>query len=205
MMTKLALPAVALAFVLLTGCNSKTHPNQINSFDGGTYDTMTAAHSALLTLRAQIATSYPKYTADFNLAAQSYNTALAAYSAFRSAPTADTVALAAEINSVSVSIVALENAIQADLKVPPAKVAAIRAKALHARKAAARATNNVSLQDIMVALELAAQVAEAVPGTQPWSGLAAVLIQVSNQAITTLQAQSGQPIDLATISAIAPL
>lgn len=200
-MKLIACAATAALLLFSTACSPKLHPDAINTFDSTTYDTFTAAHSALVTLRAQIQTSYPKYETDFNLAAQSYNTALTAYATFRSAPVADTTALAAEIGSVTVSVVSLENAIQADLHVPPAKVSAIRAKAGTIRARTSN-PNAITLTDILTELELAATIAEAVPATQPWSTLAAVVIQATDSALTAINAQSGQPINMSTIGPI---
>jgi hypothetical protein len=40
-----------LAFLLASGCGSQPpHPNQLNAFDGATYDSLTVAHGALSSL-----------------------------------------------------------------------------------------------------------------------------------------------------------
>lgn len=190
--------------LLTTGCGTQSaHPNQINAFDGQTYDTLTTARASLLSLRSQIETRYPKYKSEFNTAASAYNTTESAYALFRSAPTSDQIALATQIGNVTVNIVALESAIQADLHVPAATTQQIQARAFHVRKhVLASQAANVSFTDIMTYLEIASSVAQAVPGAGPYAALASVVIQATTQAVTAIEAANGKPIDLSTLAAI---
>src|ERR1700755_1127443 len=107
--TKLLAAATAVFFLLIAaGCQSQTrHPNQINTFDGASYDSLTAARGALLSLRTSISTGYPKYIPAFNQAAASYETAYDAYVLYRAAPS-DQVATALAISNLTVGIISLE-------------------------------------------------------------------------------------------------
>jgi len=196
--------AIAAATLIGSGCNTQpAHPNQINTFDGASYDTLTLAHGALTSLRAQVSTTYPKYAPQFNQAAAGYSTALNAYTLYRSAATsAGEAQVTAALGNLTLSIVTLEDSFEADLNVPAATTQSIRTEAGRIRKAAGP---NVSVADILTALEVAAAIAEAVPDTQPYSTLAAMVIAATDSALQAQQAASGQPIDLTTIQAIAPI
>ena len=195
-LTALALAAVAVS--LTTGCNIQpNHPNQLNTFDGASYDSLTLAHGALLAMRTQVSTSYLSYIPVFNEAAASYTTALDAYTLYR--VNGDSAAVTVALNNLAISIVALEDTFQADLHVAPATVLKLRGRAAKLRAAAG---SQITVSDILTALELAATVAEAVPATQPYSALAAMIIQATQQALAAQSAASGQPIDLSTIQAI---
>ena len=202
-----AAAALATAFLILgCACNPQpSHPNQINSFDGATYDSLTVAHSALTTLRAQLVTTYPQYAPVFNQSAAAYSTAYQAYSLFRttaSGQAAEQAAVSVQIANLAVSIVALENAFQADLHVSPSAVLDIERRAAKIR---ARAKSNASLADILVELEIAATIAETVPATQPYAALAALVIDTSRQALAAEQAAAGQDIDLTAIQPVESL
>src|SRR5579875_3429558 len=172
-------PLLALA-LLFSGCNSQpNHPNQINAFDGACYNSLTAAHAALVYLRSTIANTYPKYAALFNEAAASANLA-----------------------NLTVSIVALENAFQADMQVPPQTAQRIRNQA---EKIRASARANVTLSDILTELEIAAAVARTVPAAAPYAQLASIVISATAQAVAAETVIAGQPIDLTTLAAIPPI
>lgn len=193
---------ILVACLGFTGCGSNApYTNQLNAFDGDAYSSLTVAHAALLTMRAQVVASYSKYTDEFNLAATSYNTALTAYTTFRQAPEANQAQVAAAIANLTVSVVALENAIQADLHVSQAQINKVRAKAAKIRAHAASA-NNLNLANILTALQIAASVAAVIPGASPYAALAEVVISATSQAVAALQAQSGKTIDLSLISAV---
>ena len=205
MRTKLTLAAVALAttaaILTTTGCSQPAHPNQINSFDGATYDALTLAHGALTSLRASVTTTYPQYSTQFNQAAASYSTALNAYELYRTAVSAPTEAqVTIAIRNLTLSIVVLENAFEADMHVSSATVENIRARAARIRAAA---DGNVSVADILTVLEIAASIAETVPAAQPYAGLAAMVIEATNAALNAQTAAAGQPIDLSTIQPVA--
>lgn len=196
--------AITAATLISTGCNTQpAHPNQINSFDGATYDTFTLANGALTSLRAQISSTYPQYASQFNAAAAAYSTALNAYALYRTAATTGNQAqLTIEIQNLTASIVVLENAFAADLHVSATNVQQIRKKAKRIRSAAG---SNVSVTDILTELEIAASVAELVPAAQPYAALAAMVIAATDAALNAEEAAAGQPIDLSTIPAIAPI
>jgi hypothetical protein len=195
-----AAPVLAFA-VLFSGCNTQPdHPNQINAFDGATYDSLTVAHGALTYLRASISSSYPKYVPLFNQAAAAYATAVNAYSLFRLNPQSQ-AAVPVDVSNLTVSIVALENAFQADMAVSPQEVLQVNSKAKRIRAAA----SNVTLSDILTELEVAAAIAETVPAAQPYAALASIVIAATQQALAAEAAVSGQPIDITTLTAIAPI
>lgn len=199
---KLTALALAAAVILITtGCSSEpNHPNQLNTFDGASYDSLTLAHGALLSLRVQVSVNYPKYIPVFNEAAASYATALDAYTVYRANGNAAAVSVA--LNNLAVSIVALEDSFQADLHVSPNTVLKLRGRAAKLRAAAGP---QITVSEILTDLELAATIAEAIPATQPYSALAAMIIQATQQALAAQTAASGQPIDLSTIQAIAAI
>lgn len=204
-MLTLKLSATALtgvAIMLLTGCNPQPkHPNQINAFDGASYDSLTLAHAALSSLRLTVSTTYPQYTSAFNQAAGSYGTAYSAYALFRTASTNQAQAALA-ISDLTVSIVALENTIQADIHVNPQTVSKMRVKAARFRAAAAP---QISISDILTELEIAASIAATVPGTQPYANLAQIVIKTTQAALAASNASAGQPIDLSTIQPVASI
>jgi len=192
-----------MCVVLATGCGTQTaHPNQLNAFDGASYDSLTLAHGALTSLRAQVSVSYPKYTPLFNEAADTYAATYNAYALYRANPT-DTSALTVEIANLTVSIVALENSFQTDMQVPPSVVAGIRKKAEGLRARAAG--QNVTVSDILTELEIAAAVARTVPAASVYAGLASMVIEATSEALAAEAASAGQPIDLTTIQPVAAL
>ena len=192
-----------LCLVLATGCGSQpTHPNQLNTFDGASYDTLTLAHGALTSLRAQVAVSYPKYVPVFNEAAASYAAAYNAYALYRTNPS-DESALSVATANLTVSIVALENSFQSDMQVTPSVVADVRRKARTLLEKAAR--QHVTVSDILTELEIAAAIAEAIPSTSTYASLASMVIQATSEALAAEAEQAGQPIDLTTIQPVATL
>ena len=208
MRTKLQLAAplfaIAAATLINTGCNTQpAHPNQINTFDGATYDTFTLAHGALTSLRVQISSTYPRYAPQFNAAAAAYSTALDAYALYRTAATTGNQAqLSIDIQNLTASIIVLENAFQADLHVPATNIQQIQKQAKRIRSAAG---SNLSITDILTELEIAASVAQLVPQAQPYAVLAAMVIAATDAALNAEQAAAGQSIDLSAIPAVAPI
>ncbi|MGH9582677.1 MAG: hypothetical protein ACRD4O_07060 [Bryobacteraceae bacterium] len=193
-----AAPVLALA-VLFSGCNPQpSHPNQINAFDGATYDSLTLAHGALSSLRASVSSAYPKYVPLFNEAAAAYATTVNAYAVYRANPS-DQAAVAVDISNLTVSIVALENTFTARMHVSPQADLNIRRKAKRIRAAAG---SNLSLSDILTELEIAAAVARTIPAAAPYATLASIVIAATQQAIAAESAVSGQPIELATLAPI---
>jgi hypothetical protein len=204
-MSYFKLSAAALlgfALITFTGCGTQPkHPNQISTFDGDSYDSLTVAHSALTSLRVSVSGSYPKYNAAFNQAAAAYGVAYSAYAAYRTAP-AGSAAVTVAIANLTVSIVSLEETFQTDLHVTPQTVTKSRSKVMRLKAAAQQ---HITISDILTELEIAATIAEAVPGTQPYSTLAAIVIKTTQSAVAALTAASGQPIDLSTIQPIASI
>jgi hypothetical protein len=203
-MLKIKLAALALVAIVLTistsACNTQpNHPNQVNTFDGGSYDSLTVAHAALASFRVQVSTNDKQYVSVFNEAAAAYATAFNAYSLYR-ASQANQVTVSVDIVNLTVSIVSLENAIQAALHVSPQAVLKAREKAGKIRAAAGP---RITISDILTELEIAAAIAETVPGTGPYSGLAAIVITATQQALAAESSASGQAIDLSTIQPIA--
>ena len=187
--------------LILTGCNQPMHPGAINQFDSTTYDSFLVAHAALTSLRIQVSSTYPKYSGQFDTAAASYQTAYNSYGLFRSAPTANQAQVAQAINALTTSIIALENAIQADLNVPVATRAKIKLEALKKLRKH-DFSPDINLQTILTELEIAAAVAEAVPGTAPYAALASIVIEATQEALSALSANSGLPIDMTQIAPI---
>jgi hypothetical protein len=189
--------------VLATGCGTQpAHPNQLNTFDGAAYDTLTLAHGALTSLRAQVSVSYPKYTPLFNEAAESYAATYSAYALYRTNP-ADTAAMTVAISNLTVSILALENSFQTDMQVPPSVVTSIRKKADSFRARAAG--QKVTVSDILTELEIAAAIARTIPAASVYAGIASMVIEATSEALAAESASAGQPIDLTTIQPVATL
>lgn len=197
---KLSLFGIAgLAVVLSTGCNTQPqHPNQLNAFDGATYNSLTLAHAALTSMRVQVASVAPQYVPEFNEAAAGYEVAFNAYTAFRSEPASD-IAVTTAIADLTVGIVSLENALTSGMKADSQAAAKIRQKGFKLR---ARIGNKVSVPDILTELEIAAAIAETIPAAQPYSQIAAVVIEATSQALAAENATAGQPIDLASIEPV---
>jgi hypothetical protein len=189
-----------LCCLLTVGCGTQpVHPNQLNAFDGATYDSLTLAHGALQSLRAEIASGYPAYANTFDESAASYAAAYNAYALYR-AGSGSQAALTVAIANLTVSIVALENSFQAGMHASPALVEQIRKKAKTLRHRAAG--GNVTVSDILTELEIAAAVAQAIPASGPYAGIAAMVIDATAQALAAEAAQAGQPIDLETVSPV---
>jgi hypothetical protein len=197
----LAFGLLAIAIALIaTGCNQPSkHPNQINDLDGTTYDTMTVAHGAMMSLRTQIATNYKQYAPQFNEAAASYSTAFTVYSQFRTNVNSSASPSQA-IAALTVSIVALENSIQEQWNTPAAVTSQARAKAMAMRTKAAQ--QHISISDVLTELEIAATIAQAVPAASPYANLASMVIESASQGLAAYNAAAGQPIDLSTIQPI---
>jgi hypothetical protein len=201
-MTKFKLAAFALvvtAFINTTGCNTQpNHPNQLNTFDGASYDSLTVAHAALASFRVEVTGKQQQYTSVFNQAAAAYTTAFQAYSLYRATPTNQS-AVAVGIANLAVSIVSLENAFQSSLHVPADTVLNVRRKATKLR---ANAAGKITISDILTELEIAAAIAQNVPGAAPYAGLAAIIINATQQALAAQNSTSGQAINLSSIQPI---
>ena len=193
----LALPIFSLVLIVTTGCGTQpTHPNQLNTFDGATYDTLTLAHGALGSLRAQISAGYPKYVPQFNQAASAYAVAFQAYSLYRTEQTNQSQ-LSLAVANLTVSVVALESVFQSDMNAAPAAVANV-----HSRAKKMRATARVSISDILTELQIAAAIARTIAPAAPYALLAELVIGATSQAVAAQSAASGHAIDLTTIAPI---
>jgi len=196
-----ALPVICILFA--GGCGTQaSHPNQINSFDGATFDSLLMAHGALASLRTNVPASHPAYAPVFNQACAAYSAAYAGYSTFRGKPTAQaevTVAIA----NLAFAIVVLENALQAGLHPSAKDVVAIRG---HAQRLHAFAEQKgIGVSDILTELEIAAAVARTIPQASPQAGLAQIVIASTNAALSAQAAAAGQPIDLALLEPVPPI
>lgn len=192
----------AFAVLLMTGCNTQPqHPNQLNAFDGATYNSLTLAHAALTSFGVEVSAELPQYVPVFNEAAAAYEVAFNTYTTFRSQPS-DQAAVTVAVANLTVSIVNLENAFAVGMHANAQAVERIRHKALHVR---AQAGKNVTVSDILTELEIAAAVAETIPAAQPYAQIAAIVIDATSQALAAENATAGQPIDLSTIQPMQPI
>jgi hypothetical protein len=193
-----ALPV--LGILLASACSIQpSHPNQINAFDGATYDTLLLTHGALTSLEASVTASYPKYAPMFNQAAASYTAAYTAYVGFRIQP-ASQAEVSVMMGNLTVSIIALENALQSGMQASPAKMASVRAHAKRLRTSAKQA--GVTISDILTELEIAAAVARTISQTGPYAALAEIVIESTSAALAAEIAAAGQPIDPSLIQPI---
>jgi len=193
---------LGLALILsTTACNTQpNHPNQISAFDGASYDSLTLAHGALTSLRASIVANSLSCVPIFNEAADAYSTAYNAYALYRTNPNSE-ASVSVAVSNLAVSIVALENDFQSSMHVSPQAV-------LQAQRKAARLRMlhpHISISSILSELEIAASIAETVPGTQPYSTLAAIVIEATQEALAASTSEAGQPIDLSTITPVPPI
>jgi hypothetical protein len=187
---------VLATVAITTGCsNQPRHPNQLNTFDGATYDSLTVAHAALTSLRSQVAVLYPRYAPIFNEAAAAYDTAFTAYSGFRAAPQ-DPAAVTVAVNNLTVSIVSMESAFTAGMNADPKTTINVRRKAEGIKS---RLQERMSISDILTEVEIAAAIAQKVPQAQPYAALATMVIDAASAAIAAEETSSGQAIDLSTI------
>ena len=201
MLSSKLLSAVFPAAILLlfSGCgNQPKHPNQINAFDGTSFDSLTVAHAALASLRSPVATTRPQYIATFNQAAEAYQTAYSAYALYR-ASQSDQSALTLAISNLTVSVVSLENTLQQDMKPSAANVRRVQADAVRFR---AQLGSRITISDILTELETAAAIASTIPATEPYSSMAAIVIKMAQDGLAAYTASSGKPIDLTTIQPI---
>ena len=158
-----ALPVLSILFA--SGCGSQaSHPNQLNTFDGATYNTLLLAHGALASLEANVTTTYPKYAPIFNQAAAAYGVAYTSYASFRVTPTTQ-AEVAVTIDNLTIAIVALENAFESDMHASAASIAESRARARRIRAAAKEA--GISVSDLLTELEIAAAVASTILRIKP--------------------------------------
>ena len=190
-----ALPVLSILFA--GGCGVQpTHPNQINAFDGDTYDTFLLAHGALTALEASVSTSYPKYKPIFNEAAAAYGVAYTSYASFRITPSSQSE-VTVTINNLTIAIVALENAFEIDMGASATSIAEIRARAKKLRSSAGQ--SGISVSDLLTELEIAAAVANTIPHTGPYAQLAEMVVETTSAALVAETSAVGQPIDLTQI------
>jgi len=206
MFSKLKLATAAasllLATFVTTGCHVQfSHPNQINAFDGGAYDTLILAHGALTALRTSISADFPRYAPDFNKAADTYNAAVVIYSAYRSSSNAQP-SVSAALGNLAVSITSLESVLVNDLHIDPQRSAQVRKAAAKIR---AQANAHVTVADVLTELEIAASLAAAVPAAEGYADLAKVIVDATGAALVAEQAEADKPIQLDVIAAIAPI
>jgi hypothetical protein len=195
--SSLALPVFSLCFILTTGCGTQpNHPNQLDTFDGATYDSLTLAHAALGSLRTEISAGYPKYVPQFNQAASTYAVAFQAYSLYRT-DRSNASQLSLAISNLAVSVAGLEAVFQSDMHASPAAVASVQSRAKKIR-----ATARISISDILTELQIAAAVAQTIAPAAPYAMLAQLVIDATRRAMAAETAASSQPIDLSTISPI---
>jgi hypothetical protein len=195
--SSLALPILSLFLMLATGCGTQpNHPNQLDTFDGATYDSLTLAHAALSSLRTQISAGYPKYVPQFNQAASAYVVAFQSYSLYRT-DRSNASQLSLAIANLTVSVTGLEAVFQSDMQASPAAVANVQSRAMKIR-----ATAHVSISDIFTELQIAAAVAQTIPPAAPYAMLAQLVIDATRQALAAQTAAASQPIDLSTISPV---
>ncbi len=196
-----ALPVLSILFA--SGCGSPvSYPNEINAFDGGTYDTLLLAHGALTSLEANVSTLDPKYVPMFNQAAAAYGVAYSAYISFRTTPSTQ-AEVAVTINNLTIAIIALEDSFQADMQASATSIAQIRKHAQHVRKSAEKA--GISVTDLMTELEIAAAVADTVSKTGPYAKIAEIVIETTSAALAAESAAAGQNINLSLIQPIPAL
>lgn len=200
---KLTLAVIFAAILTFcTGCgNQSTHPNQINAFDGASYDSLTVAHAALVSLRTSVSSTEPQYVVPFNNAVETYAAAYNAYVVYRTAQT-NQAALAQAIADLTTSITSLESTFQVQMKATPTSVAQARMAAARFRS---KYANRINVSEILTELEIAASVASTIPATEPYSTLAEIVIKMAQDSLAAFSANSGQPIDLSTIQPIAPI
>jgi hypothetical protein len=200
---RISVAGVLLASLLLTACGDVKHPNQISQFDGDAFDTLLASRAALVQLSTRIASEYPKYAGETNTALSSFNATVSAYKSFRSGLGVTELELASQLGSVSLSIVALENQIQADLHPPAKAILDAREKVLAKReRLTSTARAHVSLASVLVQLEMFASIAQVIPATGPYGALAALVIQATSEAYLAIHNAAGKPIDLALLAPI---
>lgn len=195
--SSLALPILSLFLMLATGCGTQpNHPNQLDTFDGATYDSLTLAHAALSSLRTQISAGYPKYVPQFNQAASAYAVAFQSYSLYRT-DRSNASQLSLAVANLTVSVTGLEAVFQSDMQASPAAVANVQSRAMKIR-----ATARISISDIFTELQIAAAIAQTIPPAAPYAMLAQLVIDATRQALAAQTAAASQPIDLSTISPV---
>lgn len=201
----LGLAAVVLALVtglFTTGCTPPAvHPDQINEFDGATYDSLMLAQGALSSLRTSVATDFASHTSSFNDAAEAYNKAIDVYRLYRI--TQNEANVADTVRDLSLAILLLETTLQTDFHVSAKNEGRIRDNARIIRHRAAQA--HVSVSDILTELQIAAAVAQTVAPNSPYSKLAQAVVYATTNAVHAMQTQSGKAIDASLLIPILPI
>ncbi len=197
---RLAAGVLALAaFSLTTGCTPPApHPDQLNSFDGAAYDSLTLAHGALTSLRQSISSEYPTYSHAFNDAAAAYNQTINTYGTYRI--TREELGIDSDLRSLTVALVTLETSLASEFHTTSKQSATVRASARQIRAQATKA--HVQVSDILTELEIAMALAQAVPSTNEYARLAQVVVNATSSALAAQGNTAGKPINLQNIPAI---
>lgn len=205
--TKITVFLPFVAVLALTSCQPPTHPNQINDFDGKTYDSLLLTHGALASLRENIRISHPDFIPAFNATAHAYTAAFDAYSIYRIDPQRVAPTLSSLVSDLALNVQKLEHDLTDPLPVEPAKKDAVRERMAlrRGRMAASRPRYEMSLVDILTTLETGAQIAKFVPIAAPYADLAVLVIDATKRAVGDFNASSGKLIDLALLAPIAPI
>jgi hypothetical protein len=205
MIKKLLLPV--LAVLLLASCEPSKHPNQISDFDGKTYDSFVLAHGALGSLRETVRSQHPELVPAFNTAAHSYGLAYDAYVVYRLSPQTGAPQVSLLAGVLASAIQTLEHDLTNGLPVQPGKAMEIRRNAAirRGKLAASRPRYEMSLIDILTALQTGAQIAQTIPTASPYATLALLVINATESAVNNSRAAANQPIDLSLIAPIAAI
>src|SRR4051812_13735191 len=193
--TVMVLPAV----LFMAGCPaSGIHPNQLDEFDGKTFDTLFLAHEALTSIRTGIVTRAPQFAPQFDAALHAYLIALEAYTEYRAAPVEDSITLVNHsVSDLSISISELERQFTDVLPVPEPKQIEIRMRmSSKTRSRSIQPRYMLSFADILGALEVAAQIAAQVPQSSAGGNIALLIIHAAQEAEASAQAHASVKIDL---------
>lgn len=199
--------SVLTAALMLTSCQPSTHPNQINEFDGKTYDTLLLTHTALAELREAVRIEHRQFVPAFNSTTHAYNAAYDAYALYRLDPQSGALKVSTLLRDLASNVKLLERALTTPLPVPPVKQEEIRQKA-RVRKgsmATSRPSYEMSLVDVLTELQVGATIAQNVPVVSPYATIALMIINATKSAVQTSQSHSKKLIDIALLTPIAPI
>jgi hypothetical protein len=193
------------AMALLLGCPSEQHPNQIDAFDGKTYDTLLIAHEALGALRPTVVSHTGDFAASYNASVSAYSDAFDVYSRYRQSPMSGQQPLVLLISSLASSVAALEDKLTRPLPVPAPQRQRITAQYRVAGTADVQQISAATWGSILDALTLAAEISATVPQSSEYGKLAEQIIAATRFATTAAQQNRGEPIDLARITPLEPI